>query len=255
MTLTNIRIVLVSPIYGGNVGSVCRAMANMGLSDLAIAAPREFNMREARSMACAAGALFEGRKQFPTLAGAVADCGLVMGATARLGLYRAHSHSPREIAPRVLEASQLARVALVFGPEDNGLSNEDLALCTQIIQIPSSEGYSSLNLSHAVMVCCYEIFAAAATFVPSQEKSPEAPSAMRERMFALWREALLQVGFMKEDKAMHMMFGLRRILSRGLLTEDDVRIMIGIARQTLWMAKQQERKGFEPSEPPDAPAA
>ena len=241
--LSRIRVVLVSPIYGGNVGSVCRAMGNMGLSDLAIAAPRPLQMGDARAMACAAGDILEARREFPDLASAVADCGLVMGATARPGLYRSHSRTPREWAPLLLDAAQRATVALVFGPEDNGLNNDDLALCTQIIQIPSSPACPSLNLAQAVMVCAYEIYVAAGVFVPAEEKSAEAPSGVRERMFAMWREALLEIGFMKEDKADHMMLGLRRILSRGLLSEDDVRILIGMARQTLWKVRQGRGNG------------
>jgi tRNA/rRNA methyltransferase len=245
MSLDHIRIVLVSPIYGGNVGSVCRAMANMGLRDLAIACPRDLDLGEARKMACAGHEILEARRDFPTLAAAVSDCGLVMGATARVGLYRQHAASPRTLAPRILEAADTGRVALVFGPEDHGLSNDDLIFCTHVIQIPSSKAASSLNLAHAVMLCCYEVFLASGQFAGATEKSPEAPSHLRERMFAVWRELLLDVGFMDEDKAMHMMFGVRRILARGKLTEDDVRIMMGIARQIRW--KIEHGAG----EPPD----
>ncbi|TFH15476.1 MAG: RNA methyltransferase [Lentisphaerales bacterium] len=234
MSLDNIRVVLVSTIYGGNVGSVCRAMANCGLSDLALVAPCELNMEDARKMACSASAILEGRRAFPTLTEAVADCGLVVGATARLGLYRSHSQTPRELAPRIVETAEDHKVALVFGPEDNGLSNKDLALCGQLVQIPTAPEYTSLNLAQAVMICCHEIYVATGRFEPSMEKSEEASSAHREKMFEMWRELLLKIGFMKEDKADHMMLGLRRILSRGNLSEDDARIMMGIARQTMW---------------------
>ena len=243
MTIGNIRIVLVSPIYGGNVGSVCRAMANMGLSDLVIAGPRPFEEGEARARACWATELLDGRRECATLAEAVHDCGLVAGATAREGLYRSHARTPREWAPHLLAASQFGKVALVFGPEDNGLANEDLALCTQIVRIPTTAEYSSLNLSHAVIICCYELFVASGTYELPGEKSAEAPSDLRERMFALWREALLAVGFMKEDKADHMMLGLRRIFSRGRLSTDDARILMGIARQTQWCASQVSGSG------------
>ena len=246
MSLGNIRIVLVSPIYGGNVGSVCRAMANMGLSRLAIAAPRELDMGEAQKMACAGADVLARHVEHATLAEAVADCGLVMGSTARVGLYRNHSATPRALAPKVLEAAETGPVALVFGPEDSGLSNDDLAVCTQVIRIPSSKAAPSLNLSHAVIICCYEIFAASGLFEPSVEKSAEAPSRLRERMFGMWQEVLLEIGFMEPEKALHMMFGLRRILSRGKLTEDDVRILMGIARQMQW----KTRHG--PGEPPEA---
>jgi tRNA/rRNA methyltransferase len=249
MGLDNIRIVMVSPLYGGNVGSVCRAMANMGLSDLAIAAPGRLDMEEARQMCCSASSILESRRNFPSLDAAVADCGLVMGATARPGLYRSHAQSPRELAPRILAAAQSAKVALVFGREDNGLTNDELAVCTQIIKIPSDSVYSSLNVSQAVMVCCYELFIASGQYVPPVEKSEEAPSVVREQMFALWREALLKIGFMKEDKALHMMLGLRRVFSRGKLTRNDIKILMGIARQAMWAASRSVDSGERPDGP------
>jgi len=176
----------------------------------------------------------------------VADCGLVAGATARLGLYRAHSKSPREWAPHLIQAAKTAQVALVFGTETDGLSNDDLACCTQIIRIPSSPEYPSLNLAQAVLICCYELFLASGTFEIPGELSPEASGAMREKMFELWREALLSVGFMKGDKADHMMMGIRRIFSRGTLTEKDIRILIGMARQVRWAGRQIQ---LPPSQP------
>ncbi len=234
--LNNIKVVLVNPIYGANVGAVCRAMKNMGISRLAIAEPRpDLDQAAARQRACHAWEIFERRKEYATLPEAVADCGLVAGTSARRGLYRSHAKSPREWAPRLLAAAAAGRVALVFGPEDKGLSNEHIAACTQIVQIPSSRKYESLNLSHAVMVCCYELFLAAGAFDGAAvEKAPEAAARTRERMFAMWRDTLLAIGFMKEDKADHMMLGLRRILSRGPLTEADVKILMGMARQTQW---------------------
>lgn len=246
MGLENIRVVLVDPLYGGNVGSVCRAMANMGLRHLVIAGAGTFPLDEARVMACRAQAVLDGRRHFATLAEAVADCCLVFGTTARGGLYRAHARSPREWIPRAREASDHGPVAFVFGREDNGLTNEELALCTHLIRIPSAPEYPSLNVAHAVLICAYELFCAAGSYVPPAEKSPEAPSHLRERMFAMWRQSLLAIGFMKKDKADHMMMGLRRIFSRGKLTEDDVRILMGVARQTLWTARRFEAEGPQP---------
>ena len=118
MNLENVRIVLVGPLYGGNVGSVCRAMSNTGLKELAIADPRPLNMLEARMMSCHAEPLLRARQTFDTLAEAVADCGLVIGTSARRGLYRQHAKSPRDWAPTILEASAHSKVGLVFGRED-----------------------------------------------------------------------------------------------------------------------------------------
>lgn len=236
--LKNIRIVLSHPIYARNVGYVCRVMANMGLSDLRLVGTLPGDLLDARKMACWANNILDARKEVATLADAVGDCCLVMGATARAGLYRQHAKTPREWAPDVLAAAQNGKVAMVFGPEDNGLNNEELALCSRLIQIPSAPAYRSLNLSHAVMICAYEIFVATATFEPLLEKSPWAPSALKERLFDLWEKALLEIGFMQPDKARHMMLGVRRIFERRPLTEDDVRILMGIARQTRWCAGQ-----------------
>lgn len=116
----NIRIVLVSPLYGGNVGSVCRAMANMGFSDLALVTPGRLDMNEASMMACHADAILEGRREFGSLPEAVADCGAVFGTSARGGLYRAHARTPRAWATRALQVAAGGRAALVFGRKTRG---------------------------------------------------------------------------------------------------------------------------------------
>jgi len=243
MSLDNIRIVLVNPIYGGNIGSTCRAMANMGISDLVLVQPLNLNLEEARKMACHAVSILESRTECSTLSEAIANCGAVMGTTARDGLYRQHAKTPREWASKAIEVAKTGKVAIVFGREDNGLSNEDLALCTQIIQIPTTLDFKSLNISQAVLICCYEIFLAFGTYEPIAEKSPEAPSEVRERMFGMWRDTLLRIGFMKEDKADHMMQGVRRIFSRGTLTIDDIKILMGIAKQAGWAAGTKGEDG------------
>jgi TrmH family RNA methyltransferase len=239
MDLSNVRIVLVSPLYGGNIGSVCRMMANMGLNDLAITSPRKVDEQEARMMACSAYEIYKTKKEFNSLAEAVADRTLVAGTSARLGLYRSHSSTPRGIAEEIAGTAQTQKVAIVFGPEDSGLQNEDLSLCTHIIQIPSTKEYTSLNLAQAVAVCCYEIYVASGAFEPSEEKSPPATSEFRERMYDIWRDALLEIGFMQDEKADHMMMGLRRVLARGIRTEDDVKIMMGVAKQSVWAAREK----------------
>jgi tRNA/rRNA methyltransferase len=242
MSLDAIRIVLVRPIYGGNIGSVCRAMKNMGLADLAVVGPEDgHNPGELRAMAAHAYDVYEARRRADTLAEAVADCGLVAATTARPGLYREHSVGPREAAPRLLTAAADAPAAIVFGPEDSGLSNDDLARCQIPIRIPSSPGYLSLNLAMSVMVCAYELFVAAGQFEPPVERTPEAPAEMKERLFELWREMLLEIEFMEEPKADHMMLGFKRIFSRGPLSVADIRILMGVVRQTRWLAGQARR--------------
>lgn len=243
--LENIRIVLVDPKFAGNIGSTCRVMMNMGITDLTIVAPREhLDWAEARKLAYKAEPMLDSLKRFQTLEEAVADCTVVAGTSARTGLYRDHATLPRGIAPVVLDSAAHHKAALVFGREDKGLFNDELAVCTHIINIPSSELYRSLNLSHAVMVCCYELFLLAnnPSYEPPTEISPEANGAMRERLYAAWSAMMLETGFCEIEKLNHMMLGLRRIFSRGKLTDNDVKILLGLARQSRWVAGELKKK-------------
>ncbi len=241
--LNRIRIVLVEPASGGNVGAVCRAMNNTGITDLAIVNPRaEMDWNEAGRLACSARPQLAARKTFAALREAVADCTVVAGTSARTGFYRDTARTPGHFAPIALESAACHPVALVFGREDKGLSNEELSLCTHLVRIPSNERCPSLNLSHAVMVCCYEIFKSTAAFHPTEEKADEADSALRERMFDLWQEMMIKTGFTHEQKLCHMMMGLRRILSRGKLTVPDTKIMMGLAKQSIYVAEQWRKK-------------
>jgi tRNA/rRNA methyltransferase len=241
------RIVLVEPLYSGNVGAVCRAMANMDFTDLTLVAPRIVDgWEEGEMLAVHAGPLLRNRREVATLEEAVGDCAAVVGATARLGLYRQHVRTPREWAPELLRTAAQGRVALVFGREDNGLTNGEVARCTHLIRIPTGSAYVSINLAQAVMICCYEIFVAGGVFEAPEEKSPPAEAAQRLRLQALWRQAMLAIGFMNDEKADHMMQGFQRIFSRGVRTDDDAHIMMGVARQSLWAATHGRR---EPSTP------
>ena len=235
MELDNICIVLVGTLYGGNVGSACRAMANMGVSHLRLVAPDPYiKWDEAERMACHAEHILEGRQTYETLAEAVSDCVAVAGASAREGLYRQHAHGPREVAPELAALAEKGHVAIVFGREDKGLFNDEISICTHLIRIPTSTEESSLNLSQAVMVVCYELFSCLGKYEPLKEKSELASAALRQRMFELWRNHLLRIGFMDEEKADHMMAGFNRIFSRGALTQDDVKILMGVIRQNEW---------------------
>ncbi len=250
--LENIRIVLVEPQTSGNIGSICRTMMNMGITDLALVNPHDrHDWGTARRLACHADTLLDARKTFQTLEEAVADCTVVAGTSARTGLHRDHAGLPREIAPIVLDSAAHHNVALVFGREDSGLTKEELAVCTHIINIPSSEIYRSLNLSHAVMICCYEIFLLSGdtSYQPPRERSPEASVEMRERVYERWEEMMIATEFCQPQKLEHMMLGLRRIFSRGKLTDNDARILLGLARQSLWVVDQWQKEKENNAEP------
>lgn len=243
--LKNIRIVLVRPIYGGNLGAVCRAMKNMGLRDLAVVAPNAaLDFAEAHTRAVHATDILDARRQFDTLQDAIGDCALAAATTARPGLYRKHAKSPREWAPRLLESAAAGnKVAFVFGTEDDGLSNDELMRCTQLVRIPSSDQYPSLNLSQAVMICCYELFLASGVYEAPRESHPEAGIELRERMVDMWRDSLREIGFFDQGKEDHMMMAFRRIFSRAPLSESDVNILMGVARQARWASRRARSAG------------
>lgn len=244
--LANLKVVLVGTRYGGNVGSVCRAMANCGLSELRLAAPSpDITWEFAEQMAVHATDVLAARKTFPGLAEAVADCAAVVGTSRRGGLYRQHSTDAREAVPGLLETAAKAPVALVFGREDKGLLNEELLLCTHVVRLPASPKYPSYNLAQSVVLLCHEFYRASLGNrplpSPEEEISPPASSKMRQTMLAKWRAMLLETGFTDEERATHMMEGFGRIFARGAKTEADMRILMGLARQAGWAARGSGR--------------
>jgi tRNA/rRNA methyltransferase len=232
MSLGNIRVVLVRPHGAANVGAAARAMKNMGLHELVLVHPQLTHSFWSRAMAVHADDVLSQMRRYNSLDEAVADCSLVVGTTCRDGLYRAAAESPRTVAPRIIAAAAANRVALVFGPEDHGLSNEDLKACHQLIAIPSDPGYASLNLAQAVMVCCYELFVAA---TGNPENVPVlAPAERLAFMFERLQAAFLSIGFLHADNPDHIMFAFRRLLGRAQMEERDVRILLALARQIGW---------------------
>lgn len=241
--LDNIRIILVGTLYSGNVGSVCRAMANMGLGRLTLVAPRILDgWEEGRRLAVHATDLLDARREVATLGEAVADCAAVVGTTARGGLYRATVQPPRVLAPEILRLAAQAPVAIVFGREDQGLHNDEIAQCTHLIRIPVDPRYQSLNLSQAVLIVAYELYSATGTYVsPVEEAVSLATQATKHALMAKWRQAMLDIGFMDEQKADHMMQGFQRIFSRGVRTDPDASIMLGAAHQMSWAGRQAKK--------------
>ena len=235
--LDNLRVVLVGTLYTGNVGSSCRAMANMGVRHLRLAAPNLQNSwEEGERMAVHATDVMNAREEFATLEEAVADCVAVVGTTARNGLYRQHVKTPRECAPEILSLAAAGPVAVVFGREDKGLLNEEIAQCTHLLRIPVDESYTSVNLAQAVLITCYEFFVASGRFVPPHEKSPPAPQAQKAQLMKNWSRMLQEIGFMQPVQADHFMQGFQRVFSRGVRTRDDAALLLGVARQACWAA-------------------
>ena len=239
--LDNIRVVLVGTLYTGNVGSACRAMANMGIRHLRLAAPNLQNdWDEGERMAVHATDIMNAREEFATFEEAVADCVAVVGTTAREGLYRQHVKAPRDCANDILALAETGPVALVFGREDKGLLNEEIAQCTHLIRIPVSTGYTSINLAQAVLITCYEFFTATGEYQPPREKAPPAPQAQKMQLMKNWAQMLVEIGFMKPEQTDHFMQGFHRVFSRGVFTRDDAALLLGVARQAIWATKPKK---------------
>jgi tRNA/rRNA methyltransferase len=249
--LSNLRIILVHPRGSGNIGSVARAMKNVDAGELAIVGKGRTRSFWARAMAVHGREILADAKSYETLRDAIADSTLVVGTTCRAGLYRSHSQTPKEVAPTVVDALEKGKVALIFGPEDHGLSNKDLEHCQLLITIPTHPDYPSLNVAQAAVICLYEFYVAALT--PANDSMVKRADAEQvERLFDIMRNSLLKIGFLDSENPEHMLLAFRRIFGRAGLEEKDVRILTGMFRQIEWYAKEgwkvveeKEKKGIK----------
>ncbi len=157
MDLSRIRIVLVQTTHPGNIGAAARAMKNMGLKKLFLVRPRDFPSGVALGRAASALDILDNAEVVDSLDEAITDCGLVIGTSARSRSIPWPMVEPEDCAEKLVVASNQNDVALVFGREDRGLSNDELQLCHFHVQIPANEEYPSLNVAAAVMLLCYEI--------------------------------------------------------------------------------------------------
>ena len=239
--LDNIAIVLKGPKFAGNVGSVARCAKNMGIAELIVVGNRDFEDEAVRQMAThVAGDIVDGIRHYDTLAEALAEFNWVVGTTARHGWGRGPVVSPRQMAEQVVNVSQENRVALLFGPEDTGLTNDDLRFCQTLVTIPTA-GFKSLNLSQAAMVVCYEIFVS-----QSEEdlgfKQKLAEAKELEGMYAHLQATLSAIGFLLPENPDYWMTHIRRLFSRTTLLAREVKIIRGICRQIEWYGDHKERK-------------
>jgi tRNA/rRNA methyltransferase len=229
--------VMVRPRGSGNIGSVARAMKNTGANDLAIVGEARTESFWAKAMAVHGRDILAAAKCFPTIREAIADCTLVVGTTCRSGLYRSHSQTAREIAPAVVAAARDGKIALLFGPEDHGLSNKDLEHCQLLLTIPTHSDYQSLNVAQAAVICLYEFYVA--SLAPAQDDGIHRAEAENiERLFEIMRDGLLKIGFLDPENPEHMLLAFRRIFGRAGLEAKDVRILTGMFRQIEWYANQ-----------------
>jgi tRNA (cytidine32/uridine32-2'-O)-methyltransferase len=225
--LSNVTIVLVDTKAPANIGSAARCMMNMGLSRLALVNPPRDERRDIEKLAAGAEGIVQQATLAATLAEAIAGHHLVLGASRHAGRQRKNVVSPREAAGQAVPLLERNRVAVVFGNEVNGLDNGQLALCHEIVSIPASDAFPSLNLSHAVMVVAYEFFLAAGGGRPSLSRDLP-PAEDLENFYRHLQETLTVIGFLDAARPERMMFALRQLVSRARPDLREIRILRGV---------------------------
>ena len=238
MYLDKVRIVLVRTTHPGNIGAAARAMANMGLNHLYLVQPRTFPSAEATARAAGADRLLRTAKVCATLDDAIAECGLVVGSTARQRTVRWPAFEPESAMALAYTEGQTGNVALVFGQEASGLTNDELDRCQVHVRIPVDPAFPSVNLAGAVMVLAYELKRAQShseegvleqggTDSPESATEPLATAENVRGFFVHLEIVLREIGFLKNPSE-KLLRKVKRIFSRTPLLEDDINILRGV---------------------------
>jgi TrmH family RNA methyltransferase len=229
-----LRVVLVSPRNPLNIGAAARAMSNFGFSELRLVNPYEVAFREAKSAVKSKGILEQAR-EYPTVAEAVADCGVVIGTTSKG--HRALEHPLRrlETAGRIIRKHLTKTpVALLFGSEKFGLANEDMSYCHWLLRIPTREEHGSMNLGQSVAVCLYEIIRSPAAATAKPDARRPATAAELDRITGLLEEVLAKSGYVHARVEGSTVLKMRRLIRRMNLNAHDAEVWLGILRQIRW---------------------
>lgn len=233
MPLERIRVVLVATSLGGNIGGCARAMKNMGLRHLVLVAPRDFPGSDATARAAGAEDVLANARVCASLEEAIADCQLVIGTSARDRRISWPRLSPDEAARRAVSASTSQEVAIVFGRERTGLTNDELDRCQALVTIPTDPEFASLNLACAVQVVAYEIYRAALDSDTSPESAddlgePRASQGDVERFYQHLEQAMIETGFLDPRNPRLLMRRIMRLFNRVDMTVNEVNILRGI---------------------------
>jgi tRNA/rRNA methyltransferase len=227
--LSRIRVVLLRTSHPGNIGAAARAMKTMGFADLVLVSPRHFPDPDATAMAAGAADLLSNARVVDSLEAALDDRTLAVGFSTRA---RELSHpvaTLREIAPSLLDAAAGGGVALVFGNETSGLSNDELACCQRLAAIPANPAYGSLNLAAAVQVACYELASSASAFdLPASGAGTAATGDDLRGLFEHLESAALASGFIDPAKPGHFIERMRRLFARTGLERPEVKLIRGM---------------------------
>ena len=242
VNLDNISIVLLQSRYSENIGAAARAMRNMGIRQLVIVDPQNFDLSKALKLATHfASDIIEKSKFYPDLKEALSSFNYVVGTTARLGGQRQVLHTPLTLARNLIPISVKNRIAILFGPEDKGLSNEDIRYCHALVNIPTTE-FSSLNLAQSVMILCYEIFIAGGE--ANEEFTPRMASRHElDGMYDQLKDILVRISYINSENPDYWLNHFRRFFTRLQLRAKEVNIIRGLCRQVDWYGKKCYKDG------------
>jgi tRNA (cytidine32/uridine32-2'-O)-methyltransferase len=228
--LIPVRIVLVDTSHPGNIGATARAMKTMGLAELALVRPKHFPSDEATARAAGADDVLAAARVHEDLRSAIADCGWVVGASARMRTIPLPIVDPRDAAATIWQRLPGNRVAVLLGPEQSGLTNDDLARCQQLVHIPANPEFSSLNLAMAVQVLCYELrMAAPGRTLPDAPVSDSrlATAAELEGLHEHLERLLTESEFLHPAHQKQVKLKLRRVFHKATLEENELNILRG----------------------------
>lgn len=225
--IPNVRIVMVNTTHPGNIGAAARAMKTMGLTELVLVAPLHFPHEEATALATSAVDVLEQARVVPTLLDAIDDCALVVGTSAQSRHLPWPMLSPRELGPLVHQTRTNQPVALVFGRERDGLSNDELQLCHYHLQIPTHPSCRCLNVAAAVQVVAYEVMMAGTTGTAVAE-GVSATALEHEHFFTHLEQTLTRTEFLNPKHPRLLMSRLRRLFIKARLDQNEVNILRGI---------------------------
>jgi tRNA/rRNA methyltransferase len=244
--LDNIAIVLMEPKYPENIGAAARCAMNMGISRLVVVRKEAPDHEKMLKMATHKAAhLIENLKCFTNLEEALAPFSHVVGTTARHGRKRHIENSPRYLLDSILPLLKNNQVALLFGPEHRGLTNEDLKYCQTTVTIATAD-FSSLNLAQAVAILCYEIYWGVIYSGKVMQSSPKLASSHElEGMYEHIEKLLSQIGFLRTNDSSYWIRNIRKFLGRVGLRAKEARIIRGFCRQFLWYDDQFKKRGAD----------
>ena len=230
--VNQIRIVLCHTTHPGNIGAAARAMKTMGLTELVLVKPRYFPHADATARASGADDVLSQARVVDDLAEAIGDCQLVLGTSARLRSISLPQFGAREAARKAVEVADQEHVALLFGQERSGLTNEEMASCHALVHVPVNPDYGSLNLGAAVQILSYEVRMARVELgqlmVPEMATHVAAPQAMLEGFIEHLETVLRQIEFLDPNQSKTMMQRLRRLFQRAAPEQHEIHILRGI---------------------------